>query len=47
MNEEMLNVVEELTEEQEREQLSELLQIRRDKLKVLQDEGRDPYGEVK
>ncbi|MBQ6868497.1 MAG: lysine--tRNA ligase [Clostridia bacterium] len=38
---------EELTEEQQAEQLSELLQIRRDKLKSLQDEGRDPYAEVK
>ena len=38
---------EELTEEQQAEQLSELLQIRRDKLKNLQDEGRDPYAEVK
>ena len=46
MNEEMI-MQEELTEEQQAEQLSELLQIRRDKLKNLQDEGRDPYAEVK
>ena len=46
MNEEMI-MQEELTEEQQAEQLSELLQIRRDKLKSLQDEGRDPYAEVK
>lgn len=37
----------ELTEEQQKEQLSELLQIRRDKLSALQAEGRDPYAEVK
>ena len=46
MNEEMI-MQEELTEEQQAEQLSELLQIRREKLKNLQDEGRDPYAEVK
>ena len=46
MNEEMI-MQEELTEEQQAEQLYELLQIRRDKLKNLQDEGRDPYAEVK
>ncbi len=31
----------------EREDLSELLQIRRDKLKALQDEGRDPFVKTK
>ena len=47
MNEELLNGQQELTEEQQQEQLSELLQIRRDKLAALQAEGRDPYAEVK
>lgn len=33
--------------DQENQQLSELLQIRRDKLKELQDEGRDPFLETR
>lgn len=47
MNEEIISDLEELSEAEQQEKLSELLQIRRDKLKSLQDEGRDPYGEVK
>lgn len=35
-----------IDQEQTAEQLSELLQIRRDKLSALQAEGMDPYGEV-
>ena len=37
------NETEELTEEK----VAEILQIRRDKLKALQDAGRDPFMEVK
>ena len=38
------SVINPLTEEQD---ISELLQIRRDKLQKLQDEGRDPFAETK
>ena len=41
MAEEILNAQ---TQEQE---LSEILQVRRDKLKALQDEGRDPFNNTK
>ena len=46
MNEEMVMAAGE-NEEQSAEQLSELLQIRRDKLKTLIEDGRNPYEEVK
>ena len=46
MNEEMVMAAGE-SEEQSEEQLSELLQIRRDKLKTLIEDGRNPYEEVK
>ncbi len=46
MNEEMVMAAGE-NEEQSEEQLSELLQIRRDKLKTLIEDGRNPYEEVK
>ncbi len=38
---------EELKEEQSPEQLSQLLQVRRDKLKELQEAGKDPFHETK
>jgi len=41
------NAMPELTEEQQAEQLSEQRMIRREKLKTLQAEGRDPYKEVR
>ena len=46
MNEEMVMAAGE-NEEQSAEQLSELLQIRRDKLRTLIEDGRNPYEEVK
>ena len=42
MSEEIKNV-----EQQPEENLSELLQIRRDKLAALQEEGRDPFVQTK
>ena len=35
------------TQEMTAEELSELLQVRRDKLKFFQDEGRDPFAQTR
>ena len=47
MEEKTLNPNVEPEKEMTEEELSELLQIRRDKLKALQDEGLDPFKKVR
>ena len=40
-------MADEIQNEQTQQELSEILQVRRDKLKTLQEEGRDPFTETK